>query len=80
MRKNDAFVAKIVITRLMKGFMAMFAPAESLPSPATLQWEKTMLIIMMQQLSQMLPTPLYNSQARRLYIRREKINNLSSST
>ena len=35
-RKNDAFVAKIVITRLMKGFMAMFAPAESLPSPATL--------------------------------------------
>ena len=37
MRKNDAFVAKIVITRLTKGFMAMFAPAESLPSPATLQ-------------------------------------------
>ena len=36
MRKNDAFVAKIVITRLTKGFMAMFAPAESLPSPATL--------------------------------------------
>ena len=25
MRKNDAFVAKIVITRLTKGFMAMFA-------------------------------------------------------
>jgi len=36
MRKNDAFVAKIVITRLTKGFMAIFAPAESLPSPATL--------------------------------------------
>ena len=36
MRKNDAVVAKIVITRLTKGFMAMFAPAESLPSPATL--------------------------------------------
>ena len=43
------------------------------------QWEKTMLIIMM-QLSQMLPTPLYNSMARRLYIMRKKINNLSSST
>ena len=38
MRKNDAFVAKIVITRLTKGFMAMFAPAESLPSPATLHF------------------------------------------
>ena len=36
MRKNDAFVAEIVITRLTNGFMAMFAPAESLPSPATL--------------------------------------------
>ena len=36
MRKNGAFVAKIVITHLTKGFMAMFAPAESLPSPATL--------------------------------------------
>ena len=36
MRKNDAFVAKIVNTHLTKGFMAMFAPAESLPSPATL--------------------------------------------
>ena len=35
-RKNDAFVAKIVNTRLTKGFMAIFAPAESLPSPATL--------------------------------------------
>ena len=34
--KNDAFVAKIVNTRLTKGFMAIFAPAESLPSPATL--------------------------------------------
>ena len=37
MRKNDAFVAKILNTRLTKGFMAIFAPAESLPSPATLQ-------------------------------------------
>ena len=36
MRKNDAFVVKIVNTRLTKGFMAIFAPAESLPSPATL--------------------------------------------
>ena len=27
---------KIVNTRLTKGFMAIFAPAESLPSPATL--------------------------------------------
>ena len=36
MRKKDAFVAKILNTRLTKGFMAMFAPAESLPSPATL--------------------------------------------
>ena len=36
MRKNDAFDAKIVNTRLTKGFMAIFAPAESLPSPATL--------------------------------------------
>ena len=36
MRKNDAFVAKIVNTRLTKGFMAIFAPAENLPSPATL--------------------------------------------
>ena len=35
-RKNDAFVAKIVNTRLTKGFMAIFAPAENLPSPATL--------------------------------------------
>ena len=35
-RKNDTFVAKIVNTRLTKGFMAIFAPAESLPSPATL--------------------------------------------
>ena len=35
-RKNDAFVAKIVNTRLTKDFMAIFAPAESLPSPATL--------------------------------------------
>ena len=36
MRKNDAFDAKIVNTRLTKGFMTIFAPAESLPSPATL--------------------------------------------
>ena len=36
MRKNNAFVAKIVITHLTKGFLAMFAPAESLPSSATL--------------------------------------------
>ena len=36
MRKNDAFVAKILNTRLTKGFMAIFAPTESLPSPATL--------------------------------------------
>ena len=36
MRKNDAFFAKIVNTRLTKSFMAIFAPAESLPSPATL--------------------------------------------
>ena len=43
MRKNDAFVAKIVITRLTKGFMAMFAPAESLPSPATLALRKLFL-------------------------------------
>ena len=35
-RKNNAFGAKIVNTRLTKGFMAIFAPAESLPSPATL--------------------------------------------
>ena len=40
MRKNDAFVAKIVNTRLTKGFMAIFAPAESLPSPATLNLPK----------------------------------------
>ena len=36
MRKNDAFVAEIVNTHLTKGLMAIFAPAESLPSPATL--------------------------------------------
>ena len=35
-RKNDAFVAKIVNTRLTKIFMAIFAPNERLPSPATL--------------------------------------------
>ena len=36
MRKNDAFVAKIVNTRLTKIFMAIFAPDERLPSSATL--------------------------------------------
>ena len=36
MRKNDAFVAKIVNTRLTKIFMTIFAPDERLPSSATL--------------------------------------------
>ena len=36
LRKNDAFVAKIVNTRLTKIFMAIFAPNEMLPSSATL--------------------------------------------
>ena len=36
MRKNDAFDTKIVNTRLMKIFIAIFAPDERLPSPATL--------------------------------------------
>ena len=35
-RKNDAFVAKIVNTRLTKIFMAIFSPDERLPSSATL--------------------------------------------
>ena len=35
MRKNDAFVAKIVNVRLTKVFMAIFAPDERLPSSAT---------------------------------------------
>ena len=35
-RKNDAFVAKFVNTRLTKIFMAIFAPDERLPSSATL--------------------------------------------
>ena len=35
-RKNDAFVAKIVSTRLTKICMAIFAPDERLPSSATL--------------------------------------------
>ena len=35
-RKNDAFDAKIVNTRLTKIFMAIFAPDERLPSSATL--------------------------------------------
>ena len=38
-RKYDAFVAKIVNTRLTKIFMAIFAPDERLPRSATLmQW------------------------------------------
>ena len=40
MRKNDAFVTKIVNSRLTKGSMAIFAPAESLPSPATLRGDE----------------------------------------
>ena len=36
MRKNGAFVAKIVNTGLTKIFMAIFAPDERLPSSATL--------------------------------------------
>ena len=36
MRKNDAFDAKIVNTRLRKIFIAIFAPDERLPSSATL--------------------------------------------
>ena len=36
MRKNDAFVAKIVNTGLTKIFIAIFAPDERLPSSATL--------------------------------------------
>ena len=36
-RKNDAFVAKIVNTRLTKILMAIFALAERLPTSATLQ-------------------------------------------
>ena len=35
-RKNDAFDAKIVNTRLRKIFIAIFAPDERLPSSATL--------------------------------------------
>ena len=35
-RKNNAFVAKIVNTRLTKVFMAIFAPNKRLPSSATL--------------------------------------------
>ena len=35
-RKNDAFVVKIVNTRLTKIFMAIFAPHERLPRSATL--------------------------------------------
>ena len=40
MRKNDAFDAKIVNTRLTKIFIAIFAPDERLPSSATLDWMK----------------------------------------
>ena len=36
MRKNDAFVAKIVNTGLTKIFMVIFAPDKRLPSFATL--------------------------------------------
>ena len=36
MRKNDAFDAKIVNTRLTEIFIAIFAPDERLPSSATL--------------------------------------------
>ena len=36
MRKNDAFDAEIVNTRLTKIFIAIFAPDERLPSSATL--------------------------------------------
>ena len=39
MRKNDAFDAKIVNTRLTKIFIAIFAPDERLPSSATLAGE-----------------------------------------
>ena len=35
-RQNDAFVAKIVNTRLTNIFMAIFAPGERLPTSATL--------------------------------------------
>ena len=41
MRKNDAFDAKIVTTRLTKIFIAIFAPEERLPNSATLLWCKT---------------------------------------
>ena len=36
LHKNDAFVAKIVNTRLTKIFITIFAPDERLPSSATL--------------------------------------------
>ena len=36
MRRNGAFVAKFLNTRLTKIFMAIFAPEERLPSSATL--------------------------------------------
>ena len=37
-RKNDAFDAKIVNTRLTKIFIAIFVPDERLPSSATLDY------------------------------------------
>ena len=40
MRKNDAFVAKMVNTRLTKVFMTIFAPDERLPTSATLSKTK----------------------------------------
>ena len=45
MRKNDAFVAKVVNTHLTKIFMAIFAPDERLPSSATLVLHISDLII-----------------------------------
>ena len=37
--QNDPFVAKIVNMRLTKIFVAIFAPDERLPSPATLKYK-----------------------------------------
>ena len=44
-RKNDAFDANIVNTRLTKIFIAIFAPDERLPSSATLLSSTTITII-----------------------------------
>ena len=41
--QNDAFVAKIVNTRLTTIFMAIFALDERLPSSATLHWRSTQI-------------------------------------